>query len=192
MKKKLLRKNIKKIAPEIDLSNPFIEKMIFMYIYQKEIFLKKENLMLELDRTNFIFCFNPQELSLCFQKSENIFKELMNFKLEVQNWDNYRLNSIHEYYAFLVEGIKQITDFDKNLYLHILNEQIKLIFLDQNIEKIKIFYDKKFDQKQYEKSVDLKIFFYEKLKKCVELMKLNYELDFNDNYFYFVNVLKEK
>jgi heme oxygenase len=76
--------------------------------------------------------------------------------------------------------------------LHILNEQIKLIFLDQNIEKIKIFYDKKFDQKQYEKSVDLKIFFYEKLKKCVELMKLNYELDFNDNYFYFVNVLKEK
>jgi hypothetical protein len=85
MKKKLLRKNIKKIAPEIDLSNPFIEKMIFIYIYQKEIFLKKENLMLELDRTNFIFCFNPQELSLCFQKSENIFKELMNFKLEVQN-----------------------------------------------------------------------------------------------------------
>ncbi len=185
MNKKLLRKNIKKIASDIDLSNPFIEKMIFMYIYQKQ-------LILEFDKTNFVFCFTEEELHLCFQKSENIFKELMKFKLEIKNWDDYRLNSIHEYYSFLILGIKKIEEFDKNLYLYILNEQIKLIFLDQNIEKIKIFYDKKFDQNQYEKSVDLKIFFYEKLKKCVELMKMNYGLDFNDNYFYFVNVLKEK
>lgn len=184
MNKKLLRKNIKKIIPDIDISNPFIEKMIFLYIYQKMFFL-------EIDKTNFDSYFNQKDIKESLIKSQNILKELMNDNLRIENWDEYKINSIYEYYSFLITEIKKVGEFDKNLFLHMLNEQIKLIFLNQNIEKIKIFYDKNFDWRKYEKSVELKIFFYEKLKKCVELMKENYELDFGDNYFYLVNILKE-
>ncbi len=185
MNKKFLSKNINKIIPQHDFLNPFIEKLVFFYVYQKIQLLK-------INKSDFKSYFNEGALIIAFEKSRNIFDDLFNSKLEIKNWDDYNLTSIHEYYLFLISEIEVINKFDKDLFMTILTEQVKLIFLNENIEEIKVFYDKNFDWKKYHKSVDLRIFFYQKLKNCVELMKKNYKLDFNDSYFYFVKILKEK